>query len=655
MSDLRFDGRVVVVTGAGGGLGREYALLFAERGADVVVNDLGGSASGDGGGDVRPADLVVEEIRARGGSAVANHDSVEDGERIVRAAEAAFGRVDVVVNNAGILRDRSFARTSDADWDGVQRVHARGAFAVTRAAWPGMRARGYGRVVVTSSAAGLFGNFGQANYAAAKMALVGLSNTLAIEGAAYGICCNAVVPTAGSRLTRGVFPGELVDALKPEYVAPLVAYLCHESCEETGGVFEAGAGWIGKLRWERSQGRIVREKGKRMTPEAVRDSWEGITDMTSASHPSSIQESTATLVDVLEKINEGHTTSPGNAGDPSASGIAVATTTVEAAVSDVTVATATDDAAASDAAVATATDDAAAAVAKLRDAAIEPSVIRYTDRDVILYHLGIGCSVADAGSLKFLYEGSDDFSVVPTFSTTCCDLVAAFGAVGSAIEFDLSRFLHGEQYTEVYGALPTDATLITTYRIADVLDKTSGAAIVIVMETRDERGRKVALNQAVGFLIGAGGFGGPRTSREQVPTVAPPTGPPHDVVVERTSVDQAALYRLSGDRNPLHVDAAFAAAGGFARPILHGLCAYGYACRHVLRRYAGGDVARFRTMKARFARPVLPGQTLRTEMWRRGERVHLRCVVDETGEAALTGAYVDLVADDPGSGPTAKL
>lgn len=228
------------------GLGRAYALLFAARGAAVLVNDLGGTRDGEGGGSSSAADRVVGEIQAAGGRAVANYDSVENGEGIVRAALDAFGRVDVVVNNAGILRDRSIARMSDADWDLVQRVHLRGSFMVTRAAWPHMRDQRYGRIIMTSSAAGIYGNFGQANYAAAKLGILGLANTVAIEGAKYGIHCNTIAPVAGSRMTETVMPPELVQALRPEFVAPVVVYLAHESCAENGSLFELGAGWVAK-------------------------------------------------------------------------------------------------------------------------------------------------------------------------------------------------------------------------------------------------------------------------------------------------------------------------------------------------------------------------------------------------------------------------
>ncbi|XP_046297109.1 peroxisomal multifunctional enzyme type 2 isoform X3 [Marmota monax] len=287
-SPLRFDGRVVLVTGAGGGLGRAYALAFAERGALVVVNDLGGDFKGVGKGSLA-ADKVVEEIKRKGGKAVANYDSVEAGEKVVKTALDAFGRIDVVVNNAGILRDRSFSRISDEDWDIIQRVHLRGSFQVTRAAWDHMKKQKYGRIIMTSSASGIYGNFGQANYSAAKLGILGLANTLAIEGRKNNIHCNTIAPNAGSRMTQTVMPEDLFEALKPEYVAPLILWLCHESCEENGGLFEVGAGWIGKLRWERTLGAIARQKNQPMTPEAVKANWEKICDFDNASKPQNIQ------------------------------------------------------------------------------------------------------------------------------------------------------------------------------------------------------------------------------------------------------------------------------------------------------------------------------------------------------------------------------
>ncbi|KAJ3209663.1 hypothetical protein HDU82_000348, partial [Entophlyctis luteolus] len=304
-STLRFDNRVVIVTGAGGGLGKVYALFFGSRGkispclprgggsqrsAAVVVNDLGGSRTGDGKGEHRAADLVVQEIIAAGGKAVANYDSVEDGDKIVETAMKAFGRVDVIINNAGILRDKSFARMTDEDWDLIHRVHVRGSYKVTKAAWDVFQKQGYGRIINTSSASGIYGNFGQANYAAAKYALHGFTLTLAREGAKKNILVNSIAPVAASRMTETVMPPEMLAHLNPTFVVPVVAYLCHESSTETGGLFELGAGFVAKLRWERSKG-VVFKSDSTFTPGSVAAQIAKISDFSKdAQHPSTITE-----------------------------------------------------------------------------------------------------------------------------------------------------------------------------------------------------------------------------------------------------------------------------------------------------------------------------------------------------------------------------
>jgi NAD(P)-dependent dehydrogenase (short-subunit alcohol dehydrogenase family) len=248
MSEIRFDGRVAVITGAGGGLGREYALLLASRGASIVVNDLGGSTDGSGASQ-SAADRTVGEIEAAGGKAIANYDTVstpEGGEAIIKAALDAFGRVDILINNAGVLRDKTFGKMSPADLDVVVDVHLRGAFHVTWPAFRAMREKSYGRIVFTASAAGIFGNFGQANYGAAKMGLVGLSNVVAIEGAKYGIRCNTIAPIAKTRMTEELL-GPLAEHVKPDLVAPLVAYLCSEQCEVTHEVYSVGGGRFARI------------------------------------------------------------------------------------------------------------------------------------------------------------------------------------------------------------------------------------------------------------------------------------------------------------------------------------------------------------------------------------------------------------------------
>lgn len=249
MAGIDLDGRVAVVTGAGGGLGRSHALALAERGAKVVVNDLGGSRDGSGGGSDM-ADAVVAEIVDAGGEAVASYDGVhtwEGGEAIVGTALEAFGRVDVVVNNAGILRDTSFAKLEPDALDLVVKVHLYGGFHVAKAAWPHLREQGYGRIISTTSGSGLYGNFGQSNYSAAKLGLVGLTRTLAIEGARYNITANAIAPIARSRMTEDIMPAQLLARLEPHYVSPLVTYLASEACTDTGRVYSVGGGYIARV------------------------------------------------------------------------------------------------------------------------------------------------------------------------------------------------------------------------------------------------------------------------------------------------------------------------------------------------------------------------------------------------------------------------
>ncbi len=285
--DLRFDDRVVIVTGAGQGLGRSHALEFARRGAKVVVNDLGGSTKGDGQSET-VAEQVVREIQEMGGEAVANGDSVEHGDKIVQTAMDHFGKVDVVVNNAGILRDSSFAKMTDADWDLIYRVHLLGSYKVTKAAWPYMRDAAFGRIIMTTSVAGIYGNFGQANYASAKLGLVGLAQTLAIEGASKNILVNAVAPTAGSRLTATVLPENVVAALKPEYVTPAVVLLAHESSSTTGKLFEVGGGWVSQTRWEQTEGVFFLED---FSAEDLRAKWGEATSFENSRHGTTVAES----------------------------------------------------------------------------------------------------------------------------------------------------------------------------------------------------------------------------------------------------------------------------------------------------------------------------------------------------------------------------
>ena len=273
MADLGYDGKVAIITGAGGGLGREHALLLASRGAQVVINDLGGSVSGEGGNE-GPAHTTAKEIEDLGGIAVADTNSVatpEGGEAIVQTAIDAFGRVDIVINNAGILRDKTFHNMTPEFVDPVIDVHLRGAFWVTRPAWIKMREQGYGRVVNTSSNSGILGNFGQSNYGAAKMGLVGFTRVLAAEGAKYNIKANALAPVARTRMTEDIL-GPLADRLDPALVSPVVAWLVHEDCPVTGEIYSVGGGRVARFFIGMTEGYY----NAKLTAEDVRDNWDKI-------------------------------------------------------------------------------------------------------------------------------------------------------------------------------------------------------------------------------------------------------------------------------------------------------------------------------------------------------------------------------------------
>jgi NAD(P)-dependent dehydrogenase (short-subunit alcohol dehydrogenase family) len=300
VAQIDFDGRVAIVTGAGGGLGRSHALLLASRGAKVVVNDLGGSRDGSGQGS-EMADAVVEEITSSGGEAVANYDGVhtwEGGQAIVQQALDAFGRVDIVVNNAGILRDTSFAKLEEPQLDLVLKVHLYGGFHVARAAWGHLREQGYGRIVNTSSGSGLYGNFGQSNYSAAKLGLVGLTRTLAIEGAKYGITAHAIAPVAASRMTEDIMPAALLDKLEPSYVSPLVAYLVSEACTDTGRIYSVGGGYMARVAILEGEGTTFEGVP---TPEDVADQWEELNQLGpgAAEFTQGVGEQTAKIVQAL--------------------------------------------------------------------------------------------------------------------------------------------------------------------------------------------------------------------------------------------------------------------------------------------------------------------------------------------------------------------
>ncbi|MRR17000.1 MAG: SDR family NAD(P)-dependent oxidoreductase [Deltaproteobacteria bacterium] len=312
---IRFDGKVAIVTGAGGGLGRVYALELGKRGAKVVVNDFGGARDGAGPGAAGPADKVVDEIKALGGEAVANYDNVatpDGGENIVKTAVDAFGKTDILINNAGILRDKGILKMEPENWQAVLDVHLNGAFHVTRPAFSVMRDKGYGRIVMTTSAAGLYGNFGQTNYSSAKLGLVGFMNTLKLEGIKYNIKVNTVAPIAASRLTQDILPSDLLAKLNPAYVAPMVLYLCSEECGETGRIYNCGAGFYNRAAMMTSPGIVVGGGKKIPSVEDVSANWAKIMDLKGAKEYGQLND--LVLQDLLSALEGKKEPAPGGGG-----------------------------------------------------------------------------------------------------------------------------------------------------------------------------------------------------------------------------------------------------------------------------------------------------------------------------------------------------
>lgn len=362
------------------------------------------------------------------------------------------------------------------------------------------------------------------------MGLVGLAKTVALEGAKDNIHCNVIVPTAASRMTKDILPEIIYNELKPSLIAPVVAYLCHETNEDNGAVIISAAGWATKTYLVQGKGSVLRTSlGQTVTPEFVKKMWNKVTDMSAAHHCENSSQTIGNLMNMVEELK-----------------------TAESQQSSSSSAEVTDE-------------------------------FEFVGKDLILYALGIGASVREASDLKYLYENHGDFAALPTFFVMP-GLLLSMGSslVKSAIthtEFNLSQILHGEQYLEVVDgvdALPVDGLLTSRATVVDVMDKKSGAVVVTQCDTFDAAGRHLVRNQSSTFIVGAGNFNGrTKPSADVIPAVPAPNRAADAIVEMQTTADQAALYRLSGDLNPLHIDPDFAKLGGQPVPILHGLCTLG--------------------------------------------------------------------------------
>ncbi|KAH9987325.1 peroxisomal hydratase-dehydrogenase-epimerase [Russula compacta] len=593
--EVRFDGQTVIVTGAGGGLGRSYTLMFARLGANVVVNDV----------SEKGANAVVDEIIKAGGSAVAAVCSAEDGDEIVKVALNRFGAVHVLIANAGILRDKSFTGMSEKEWDQVIAVHLRGTYKCAKAVWPVFHKQKYGRILTTASGVGIYGNFGQTNYSTAKAAIIGFTRAIAIEGKKYNILANILAPSAGTAMTQTIWPQEMVDAFKPDFVAPVVGYLVSkDNTETTGSLFEVSGGWAAQTRWQQAGGHGF-PVNKKLSPEDVVAKWKNITNFNDgrATNPATPQQGLERLIENfnnrVDEAGSGSKAEEERYFDPEDSEL----------------------------------------VKEAKRLIPDALDFEYDERDVIIYNMAIGATEKE---LQWVYEGDENFGALPTFGVCPQFALSASFPFDWLPNFNPAKLLHGEQYLSIKAPIPTSAVLVNKARIYEVLDKGKAASVTAIVHTADKRtGQVIFENQTTLVSRGSGGFGGKRIGNDRGAASAantPPSRKPDAIVEERTYPSQAALYRLNGDPNPLHIDPDFATSGGFERPILHGLCFMGISGKHVVKTFGP-----FKDIKVRFAGIVYPGETLVTEMWREGDKIIFETKVKERGKTVLNAAAVTLV------------
>lgn len=586
VAPVNVKGRVVVITGAGAGLGRDYALAFAKAGAKVVVNDF------------KDPSKVVEEIKKAGGEAHGDtHDVATQAKEIIDNVLAKYGTIDVLVNNAGILRDKSFAKMTYDDWLAVQKVHLNGTYQLSRLAWPHFLEKKFGRIVNITSTSGIYGNFGQANYAAAKCAILGLSKTMAVEGAKANVKVNVVAPHAETAMTLTIFEEKDKNLYPPRLVAPLLIFLASDDVPVTGETFEAGGGWIGNTRWQRAKGAVSRDV--ETTPEFIAEHYSEITDFSRDTvNPKSVQEASMAMLSAVQEEEE----------DDEAEG-----------------------------------EDEDEEEDDEKPENMPDPVFKWDDRDVILYNLGVG---AKRRELKYVYENDSDFQVVPTF----CHL-PTFNSVKSQVTFSrlLKNFnpmllLHGEHYLRINKyPIPTEASVTTSYQPLAITQKGTNTIVVQGSSSVDQNtGEELFSNEATLFIRKCEGETKKYAERRTFATeqfVAPKSEP---IFVKdiHTSDDQAALYRLTGDRNPLHIDPAFAAGAKFDNPILHGMCTYGLAAKVLV-----DEFGLFSEIKGRFTGIVFPGETLRVFAWKLGDVVTFQVHVVERKTIAINNAAIKLVSD----------
>ncbi|RCK65171.1 Peroxisomal hydratase-dehydrogenase-epimerase [Candida viswanathii] len=580
--------KVVLITGAGAGLGKEYAKWFAKYGAKVVVNDF------------KDATKTVDEIKAAGGEAWPDqHDVAKDSEAIIKNVIDKYGTIDILVNNAGILRDRSFAKMSKQEWDSVQQVHLIGTFNLSRLAWPYFVEKQFGRIINITSTSGIYGNFGQANYSSSKAGILGLSKTMAIEGAKNNIKVNIVAPHAETAMTLTIFREQDKNLYHADQVAPLLVYLGTDDVPVTGETFEIGGGWIGNTRWQRAKGAVSHDE--HTTVEFIKEHLNEITDFTTdTENPKSTTESSMAILSAVggddDDDDEDEEEDEGDEEEDE------------------------------------------------EDEEEDDPVWRFDDRDVILYNIALG---ATTKQLKYVYENDSDFQVIPTFGH-----LITFNSGKSQNSFAklLRNFnpmllLHGEHYLKVHSwPPPTEGEIKTTFEPIATTPKGTNVVIVHGSKSVDNKsGELIYSNEATYFIRNCQADNKVYADRPAFATnqfLAPKRAPDYQVDVP-VSEDLAALYRLSGDRNPLHIDPNFAKGAKFPKPILHGMCTYGLSAKALIDKFG-----MFNEIKARFTGIVFPGETLRVLAWKESDdTIVFQTHVVDRGTIAINNAAIKLVGD----------
>jgi multifunctional beta-oxidation protein len=586
--------KVVIITGAGNGLGKSHAIWFAKYGAKVVVNDFNDPFT------------VVEEIEKAGGIAVGSkHDVYSQADQIVQTALDNFGTVDILINNAGILRDRSFIKMSEREWEQVIQIHVLATFKLCKLVWPIFTSKKSGYIINTTSTSGIYGNFGQANYASAKAGILAFTKTLAIEGKRVGIKCNAIAPHAETAMTKTIFKSSELNKFSTSQVSPMVVLLCSEELGGiTGELYEVGAGWIGNTRWQRAKGAVSHDD--HITPEFIKDNWNDVVDFTKAITLKSAEESS---IAILESV------SPANDEDEDE-------------------------------------DEEGEGEDTENENKESDEIYSFDHHQVILYNLSVG---ATSKELKYVYESDPNFQVIPTFG-----VIPFMNQDDGGLNFDNllknynpMKLLHGEHYLKINKLpLPTNGNLKTESFPLEVINKGKGNKKNVLLrsgyKTFDSNNELLFTNVGSYFIRDCETQSGSNENfakaKEGISNFYlkdfSASGKPDFEFTFKTDDDLAALYRLNGDFNPLHIDPMFAKGGNFSKPILHGLCFYGISAKALLDHYG-----MFNEIKARFTSFVYPGETLMILGWKSGSIVKFQTWVVERNVKVIDYAAINLIDD----------